>query len=102
LAPFAITQSTATLVAAIIAAVASSLTTVLTVVPRYLAVRRRRKDLVELLSGGHEVRSLEWLGRRLGMSEAEVKGMLRDVKAHGVAMDGDKEGAALDSRHAGA
>jgi hypothetical protein len=35
------------------------------------------------------------------MTEAEVAAMLRDVKAHGVKMEGNKEGAALDSRHQG-
>jgi biotin operon repressor len=91
---------TATLIAAAIAAAAS----VLTLVPAYLKlwqVRARRNRLTHLLAEGEAIRSLEWIGRRLGMSETEVAAMLPDVNAHGVRMEGGKEGAALDSRHQG-
>lgn len=93
-------QSTATLIAAVIAAVASVLTLVPQLV-RWSEVRKRRSRLTKLLAEGETIRSLEWLGRRLGMSELEVAAMLPDVKAHGVKMEGSKEGAALDSRHQG-
>jgi hypothetical protein len=99
-----IDQGTATLVAAIIAAFASTLTSLLAAIPRYRdwrRVRKMRARLVELLSGDDAIRSLEWLTRRLGLTDVEVRNMLPDVKAHGVLMADGKEGAALDSRHEG-
>jgi biotin operon repressor len=96
----ATSQGTATLIAAVIAAVAS-LATLVAQLGRWWGVRKRRSRLTKLLAEGETIRSLEWLGRRLGMSESEVAAMLPDVKAHGVKMEGNKEGAALDSRHRG-
>ena len=96
----ATSQATATLIAAVIAALAS-LTTLGTQVARWWHGRKRRNRLTQLLEDGDAIRSLEWLGRRVGMSETEVAAMLPDIKAHGVKMGGDKEGAALDSRHQG-
>jgi biotin operon repressor len=75
--------------------------TLLAQVHRWWQGRKRRSKLAELLKEGDAIRSLEWLGRRLGMTDAEVAAMLPDVKAHGVKMAGNKEGAALDSRHQG-
>ena len=102
--PMAIDQGAATLIAALIAAAASTLTSVVALVPKYYEWRRARRlrhELAELLSGPESIRSLEWLARRLGTSEAEVAAMLRDVDAHGVRMAGGVEGAALDARHGG-
>jgi len=99
--PAGLDQSTATLIAAIVAAVASIVTSVVVTLPRWLTVRRRKKLLTSLLSGDREIRSLEWLARRIGVPPAEVAAMLPDVKAHGVLMGDGKEGAALDSRHRG-
>ena len=93
-------QATATLIAAVIAA-GASVSTLLAHLATWLKVHKRKNRLTELLKEGEAIRSLEWLGRRLGMTEAEVAGMLTDVKAHGVKMEGGKEGAALDSRHPG-
>jgi biotin operon repressor len=96
-----IDEGTATLVAAIIAAIASTVTSLLIAIPPLLRTRRRQKRLIELLSGNYVVRSIEWLSRRLGVSEAEVQAMLTDIRAHGVLMADDQAGAALDSRHHG-
>ena len=93
-------QATATLIAAVVAALAS-LTTLGTQVARWWHGRKRRSRLAQLLKEGEAIRSLEWLGRRVGMSEMEVAAMLPDIKAHGVKLGNSKEGAALDSRHQG-
>jgi hypothetical protein len=101
----AVDQGAATLVAAVIAAVASTVTSIVALVPKYLEwkrLRALRAKLVGLLSGDRSVRSLEWLGRRLGVSRDEVAAMMVDVGAHGVRMADGEEGAALDSRHQGA
>ena len=100
----AVDQGAATLVAAVIAAVASTVTSIVALVPKYLEwarLRVLRAKLIGLLSGDESVRSLEWLGRRLGMSPNEVAAMLVDIDAHGVRMADGKEGAALNSRHRG-
>jgi biotin operon repressor len=101
-----IDQGTATLVAAIVAALAS----MLSLVPKFLELREERKEkqerqrlLVEELSGGKPMRSYEVLTTRLGMSEREIASMLTGIRAHGVFMK-DKEGrdikgVALNSRH---
>ena len=99
--PAALDQGTATLIAAIVAAVASVVTSLVVALPQWLAVRRRKARLISLLSGDDQIRSLEWLARRMGVTQAEVSNMLSDVKAHGVLMANGKEGAALDSRHRG-
>jgi hypothetical protein len=102
--PIAVDQGAATLLAALIAAVASTLTSLVTLIPKYYEWRRARKlrhELKELLSGPESIRSLEWLARRLGTGEREIAAMLRDVDAHGVRMAGGVEGAALDARHRG-
>jgi biotin operon repressor len=96
----ATSQGTATLIAAVIAALAS-VSALVGQLARWWHVRKRRSRLTRLLTEGEPIRSLEWIGRRLGMSESEVAAMLPDVKAHGVKMEGNKEGAALDSRHQG-
>ena len=100
----AVDEGAATLVAAVIAAVASTFTSIVALVPKYLEwkrLRALRAKLVNELSGKKPVRSLEWLARILGLSEDEVAAMLVDVGAHGVRMADGKEGAALDSRHGG-
>lgn len=94
-------QGTATLVAATVAAVASIVTSIAVTLPSWLTARRRKALLTRLLSGEHKIRSLEWLARRIGVTQAEVGNMLPDVKAHGVLMANGREGAALDSRHLG-
>ena len=96
----ATSQSTATLIAAVIAALAS-VATLGAQLARWWHGRKRRKRLTQLLKDGDAIRSLEWLGRRVGMTEMEVAAMLPDIKAHGVKMGDHKEGAALDSRHQG-
>ena len=96
----ATSQSTATLIAAVIAALAS-VTTLGVQLARWWHGRKRRNRVSQLLKEGDAIRSLEWLGRRVGMSEPEVAAMLPDIKAHGVKMADNKEGAALDSRHQG-
>jgi hypothetical protein len=104
LTPAAVDQGTATLVAAIIAAVASSLASLLALLPRLRAWRRSRKvrrRFVQMLSDGEPIRSFEWLTRNLGVSEADLRAMFPDIKAHGALMKGHIEGAALDSRHKG-
>jgi hypothetical protein len=100
----AVDQGAATLVAAVIAAVASTVTSIVALVPKYLERKRLlalRASLVDLLSGENSVRSLEWLSLRLGVSPDEVAAMLVDIQAHGVRMADGKTGAALDSRHRG-
>ena len=96
----ATSQSTATLIAAVIAALAS-VATLGAQLARWWHGRKRRNRLTQLLKEGDAIRSLEWLGRRVGMSEMEVAAMLPDIKAHGVKMGDNKEGAAPDSRHQG-
>jgi hypothetical protein len=98
----ALDQSTATLIAAIIAATASSVASILAFFPNYLEWRRvhkRRRRLVAELSGEDDIRSLEWLSLRVGMTEVEIAAMLPDIGAHGVRMSDGAPGAALDSRH---
>src|SRR3954447_16600227 len=102
--PIAVDQGAATLIAAVIAAVASTLTSLVALVPKYNEWRRLRKvrhHLTDLLSGDKTIRSLEWLALRLGTTEAEVAAMLLDVGAHGVRMEDGIAGAALDDRHTG-
>lgn len=95
----AIDQGAATLAAAGIAAFASTLAVVVPLCRDWRRSRKLKRRLVEMLSGDQKIRSLEWLARSLGVSECDVKAMLRDIEAHGVLMKDGKEGAALDSRH---
>lgn len=101
-----IDQGTATLVAAIVAALSSLLTLVPKLVEqwRLRAQRReRQRRLISELSEGKPMRSYAWLSVRLGMSQDAIEAMIIDIPAHGVMMSDDSgnriKGVALDARH---